>query len=346
MVEEMAILSQTIYQYRTLHPEDVCTDLEQKGYECRWYHHDAYGTQVAVVSSHDYQYHAVVFCGTDDWKTTLTDANVRTLPFYDTQVHAGFLQAVEVVYDNVRSYLDAARIEFPDYRLYTTGHSLGAAESLILAVNLTLNYQHEAQQANQHHHKSWNPFKKHHHHTPPPLTNINFGCPQTGNDAWTYFVHHAPQLNSLSLWRLVLGWDLVPRLPDFFHHAGHTVQMHKNGTFHPYGDVLAYYLHHGSVDLGYAGVPKTWPYKPYGWMPSALYSHHVGKYRDLVAEWKQRGVWVDHFEPLEDYQDDDRMPNIDDDFWVNPPDDDGGGDGDDFEGAGLATQRDAMLQEQ
>ncbi|KAL7565909.1 hypothetical protein ACA910_021494 [Epithemia clementina (nom. ined.)] len=77
------------------------------------------------------------------------------------------------------------------------------------------------------------------------VTSINFGCPCVGNGAFRHYLHNDDNnndkddnntnttsednanffLTNLGVWRLVLGWDLVPRLPQLFAHVGHTVQL-------------------------------------------------------------------------------------------------------------------------
>lgn len=49
----------------------------------------------------------------------------------------------------------------------------------------------------------------------------------------------------------------MARLPSswtFFYHPGHTIQLEENSD----NGARAYYLHRGSKDLGYAGVPSDW----------------------------------------------------------------------------------------
>merc|ERR1712232_124017 len=62
-----------------------------------------------------------------------------------------------------------------------------------------------------------------------------------------------PSSIKLGIWRYVLGWDLVPRLPNFMKHVGHTIQLHKTHARNQ--TVVAYYKHYGNQTLRYAGVP-------------------------------------------------------------------------------------------
>lgn len=88
--------------------------------------------------------------------------------------------------------------------------------------------------------------------------------------------------------------------------------------------VSAYYHHYGNDTLQYASVPFGWDAQPYFWVPGALWSHSIGKYRDVLAQ-SNFTSWMSDFVRTadHDYDDDDRPPNVDDDIWVDPPDDDG-----------------------
>ena len=163
---------------------------------------------------------------------------------------------------------------------------------------------------------------------------------------------------NLDIWRVVLGWDLVPRLPELFHHVGHTIQIwndkEKKTLTYGYSEnddevggkswvedsssmllqqqhntVEAYYQHYGNYSLGYAGAPMGWSSKAYPWMPNALWSHSITKY-------------IDHLELLHtkqqeqdegaDFEGEEKMDywvtnfksasdSIDDDDYWEPPDD-------------------------
>lgn len=148
------------------------------------------------------------------------------------------------------------------YKLYTTGHSLGAADSVLLGVALHLAFPSEN------------------------IQSINFGCPKIGNVELSYWIDslqpgQSKSEGSLSVFRFVNKLDLVPRLPDlvFFQHAGHTLQMSTGG------EIRAYYNHWGDADLGYAGVPFGWDAEPYVLFPLAIYAHHHKHYVQFLQEY-------------------------------------------------------------
>jgi hypothetical protein len=351
---EMAQLSRFVYHFRGQN-ETYCASFNELPYvHCEWYHHDTdLGTQVMLVSNSRKKYLAVVFAGTDDFRTSILDADLRMKSFGDNdtvhledpmiKVHEGFDDAVfnHVLWNEISSRLEHLIRKYRRYRLWTTGHSLGAAAALFTATALV----------NQGH----------------TVTSINFGCPQTGNDLWRdYFNATSPLKDRLQVWRskfnftchvmchavfvsvswtldvalqlngsilslliltscflfhrhvVVQGWDLVPRLPEFFFHVGHTIQIwskkhHKYDKSSP-NQICAYYHHYGSPDLGYVGVPCGWSSKPYFWVPGALASHSMGKYVDHLQDLLDEKLWVSKFEVVQPQA-------LDDDIWDNPPDD-------------------------
>ena len=302
---DMAALSLLVYQFET-EPNDtaVCESINNKheqpmkystlllypkdftlpsDLQCHWYYHDRLylGIQLMIVSSQSPRpYLAVVFAGTDNYQTTLLDANIWKKPFGDTKhhkwtlpppqqtsnkrikVHAGFDNAVfqHDVFDQILSRIQTIQQQhtiqqqlasidpkqqlssppaITPLKLYTTGHSLGAAAALLTAVGLA-NYYNESSSStstnnnnigNYHNTTLRNDLSRTITTTPTVITCLNFGCPCVGNRNWRNYLHSAgsdtvnKNKNNLNLWRFVLGWDLVPRLPDFFYHVGHTVQL-------------------------------------------------------------------------------------------------------------------------
>jgi len=209
----MSRLSALVYEFKDK-PTDYCSNYtNEHGIHCHWYFHDTtIGTQVMIVTSSKQQYLAVVFAGTNDLQTALEDVNIMMKPFGDDstiilpnpniKIHAGFNNAVfSGVYTELERRLQDLKTQYPKYKLYTTGHSLGAADAILVAVALA-------------------------EHMKYSVISINFGCPKTGNKEWGDYLNATSTLNSnLAIWRVVMGWDLVARLPTFFYHVGHTIQL-------------------------------------------------------------------------------------------------------------------------
>lgn len=360
-VGEMANLSHSVYQYKKFQDtEGVCDDWNNNnnnnnhdGTQCHWYQHaKKLGTQVMIVSNKKKDYLAVVFAGTDDLLTTLLDVDVRQVNFgtgalndpnmtkipvgldcLGCKVHDGFNSAVfgNHIFDDVYVRVEALRGQYT--RLFTTGHSLGAANSMLTALALAVE------------------FEKKNIELPQPVTSLNFGGPQVGNQDFQKFIHanylsHSNTTRNspyLSIWRFVLGWDLVPRLPEFFYHIGHTIQMHHpeckeimtdcyyDKWIHPEPEpmkkeALTYYHHCGNESLEYAGVPSGWSSKPYLWVPGALLSHAIARYAEFFYEWQtlSQETWIHDFVPTDAPSNSNSSSDamIDDDTYAEPPDDD------------------------
>lgn len=338
---EMATLSVLMYHFhRETNDKSVCDNINRQNYTihatppkndivCHYYYHqrDGNGTQVLLASSVKHNYLALVWAGTDDLRTSLTDLNLVTTQFGDDmfelpdkriKVHAGFNSYVfgEGLFQDLIHRLEVERENRPDARLFTTGHSLGASSSILTAVGLTLHYTQSKLE-------------------PPNITCINFGCPQMGNSYWNDFVNNNALIENVSIWRLVLGWDLVPRLPKLFYHSGHTIQLSRGkdwiGAVDPDNYTAeAYYLHDGDWNIGYAGVPFGWSSLPFIWVPGSLFSHAAHRYWEYLDDWmssstKHRLGWVKNFVRIDNssaMDDDGPLVNVDDDFYVDPPDDD------------------------
>ena len=273
---EMGRFSSLIYSFRP-HRAQNCSDfdlifhshsisahhdfpppIENSTYTCHLFKRNEQDTQVLVVSrthvNTQHNYIAVVYAGTDDFRNALTDTNIRTQvfgpqsddddhhePFVSSEirVHAGFNNAVfsHGLYQEIRDVILKVKQDIPQLRILTTGHSLGAADSILTAVALKVELANLTD----------------------PIVSVNFGCPKTGNRAWKDFVNSLP---GLGIWRVVRGVDLVPRLPGLrFHHVGHTVQLDRK-------EAEAYWLHNGDHDLGYRGIPMGWN----GTLPTHVYT--------------------------------------------------------------------------
>ena len=256
--------------------------LADSNYTCHLFKRNEQDTQVLVVSrTHpipSYNYVAIVYAGTDDFRNALTDTNIRTKVFgpqpedyegadddddgddeddnhgdeyqpfvsSDIRVHAGFNNAVfkHGLYPEIRDTVLTIQEQLPSIRIVTTGHSLGAADAILTAVALKVDLAKRVTPNATH----TSPLDYHYNST-QSIVSLNFGSPKTGNGPWRKFVNSIP---GLGIWRMVRGVDLVPRMPGMrFHHVGHTVQLDSKGAG-------AYWLHNGDHDLGYRGVPFGW----------------------------------------------------------------------------------------
>lgn len=298
-------------------PSDIFQRLLPNETSCLYYNHDySLGRQVLIVRNTQRNYIAIAYSGTDDWRTALSDGNILSKAFgpssaeygnnissiFDTvpstvRVHSGFNNDVfsnagfSTVLNCILSAREGGNCDNNDvhvnnniiqpsqpYKIYTTGHSLGAASSVILGAALHLAFPSEE------------------------IQSINYGSPKIGNFEWSSWIDSLqPNYNSsesaigevtadqrhhgtFENFRFVNKIDLVPRLPDvlYFQHAGHTLQMSAGGT------VRAYYDHIGNGDLGFAGVPYGWNAAAYVFIPSAIASHMMLHYLDYLQYYKPK----------------------------------------------------------
>jgi len=280
--------------------EDLFQLLLPTGAECLHYSHDySLGTQVLIVRSHPRSYVVVSYAGTDDWKTAVQDGDILTDSFgpgdstnsihnnsifqrvpEEVRVHRGFNQAVfqNENYQKITECVDLARLGgYCDGRseteqlsqplqLLSTGHSLGAANSVLLGAALHLAYPTDS------------------------VISINFGCPRIGNLPWQSWINSLqpdkiPGKGSLEVFRFVNKIDIVPRLPALtFYHAGHTLQMSIGGP------VRAYYDHVGDSVLGFSSVPFGWGEKPYALLPFALVQHFCWSYVKYLEYYQPKSM--------------------------------------------------------
>jgi len=272
-------------------------------------HDYSIGRQVLVVRNSEKYYLGVAYAGTDDWRTALSDGHILTEAFgpghpdnnanipsgenvtsifdsvpSEVRVHsgfnndvfanAGFSTVLQCVTSGMRggtcvgNETDSIQPTQP-YRIYTTGHSLGAASSVILGAALHLAYPRIS------------------------IQSVNFGCPKIGNIDWSAWIDTmqpnykssdtaSGSAGTFEVFRFVNKIDLVPRLPDsvYFQHAGHTLQMSTGGI------VKAYFDHVGDEDLGFAGVPYGWGAAPYVFLPAAIAAHRCTHYLDYLQSYQ------------------------------------------------------------
>ena len=256
-------------------------------------------------------------------------------------------------------------------RIYTTGHSLGGGYSILMAIGLTQYYdniRHSSQyQQQQQQQQQFHSPASHYQYrvpsdvaVPEEMTVINFGCPQIGNIAFRDYIHTNPVFPTqrLHIYRYVLGWDIVPRLPTLLQHVGHTIQLSTISnryttlfaTKHDTSTTItlptnrssisssnittaAYYHHIGNVTLQYASVPFGWSATPFIWIPGAITAHYITAYIQCLSDLQQQQqqnrhghnsgtnttVWIPDFERSEPIS---NRTIYDDDYYIEPPNDD------------------------
>jgi hypothetical protein len=264
---EAVMLSNLVYSLKSCSPKDLPPEFPSS-LSCEYYEEKKDGTQVAVIRSDENKYIAVVYAGTDSTVDILYDADLKAVRFgpegeplvnnKHVKVYAGFNEQVfgDGLYDRLLALVsDSLHNKYPTYRLLVTGHSLGGANSILTSVAFAIAFSSSERKIT--------------------VENISVASPRTGSEAFCNFTNN---LNNLSVWRLVLKDDIVPRLPPsmfYWKHPGHMIHMTSKG-------ILCYYLHYGDEKLGYAGVPLKWDSVPYIDLINAGMNHFSDKYIDYI----------------------------------------------------------------
>lgn len=95
---------------------------------------------------------------------------------------------------------------YPNYRIIITGHSMGAALSVLYGIYVATSVLPDRR-----------------------IHVMNLGCPRVGDETFRRAVH---TLSNLRVWRLVFADDIVPRLPPLwtgYRHVGHMVHWIQRG---------------------------------------------------------------------------------------------------------------------
>ena len=102
--------------------------------------------------------------------------------------------------------VEAVLKRYPETKLYVTGHSLGAALSVLFGIRLALKLPNQVQV-------------------------INFGCPKVGNAAFAKLVNTK---DNLCVQRVAHKRDIITRVPNLgYNHVGHTIQIDEASDVKP-----------------------------------------------------------------------------------------------------------------
>ena len=152
------------------------------------------------------KHHVIAVRGTANVENAIVDVSLKLLPDERAKIalHQGFAQAAEGVYKALLPRLNK------DYQVSTTGHSLGGAVAVILAMYLDID-----------------------HYSLGPI--ISFGQPKVTNVSGALVFRH------LDVTRVVTAQDLVPLVPpldvmdinnvDIFWHLGKEVVLLEGNDY-------------------------------------------------------------------------------------------------------------------
>jgi pimeloyl-ACP methyl ester carboxylesterase len=158
---------------------------------------DNEGTQAFLAKGREWA--VLSFRGTqpDETHDLLQDIKALPVPIRDgVKAHRGFVEALDFVWSDVETALD----DVDGLELWYTGHSLGAALSILAA-------------------------------TRRPATGVvNFGCPRVGQEGFDSLLGGTPVL------RVVNGCDIVTRVPPplmGYRHVGGELFLSPDGELVP-----------------------------------------------------------------------------------------------------------------
>ncbi|KAL4160890.1 hypothetical protein PRNP1_001448 [Phytophthora ramorum] len=89
-----------------------------------------------ILADHEQRELVLVVRGTASLLDFCTDLCLQNEPFQDGQGHRGMVHAATWLVRHLRDDLQELALEYPDYRLVATGHSLGAAVAALSAMQL------------------------------------------------------------------------------------------------------------------------------------------------------------------------------------------------------------------
>ena len=178
--------------------------------------------------------HLIAIAGTANLENALLDADLtqESVPELKISLHRGFARAARLVFNDVKPRL------VPGYRLQITGHSLGGAEAVILAMMF------QAMGT-------------------PAERVITFGQPKVSNQAGVDAFHNLP------LTRVVNQNDMVPELPLApYSHIGPELVLFPGST---YSLVEA-------RPLDPAVIAAAWQALQHHQAPAELPEHYIANY--------------------------------------------------------------------
>jgi hypothetical protein len=181
--------------------------IEAQGYRLTQYS-SVPGVEVnyLVATNDTLKHHVIAVRGTANVENAIVDISLQLLPDAHAKValHQGFAQAAEGVYKSILPVLSK------DYKISTTGHSLGGAIAVILAMYLNIDQ-----------------------YTLGPI--ITFGQPKVTNVGGALAFRH------LDVMRVVTARDVVPLVPpldamdlskiDIYWHLGKEIVLLKGADY-------------------------------------------------------------------------------------------------------------------
>lgn len=177
IINDYATFSKAAYQSK----QEIYNLSLQKNYKPTLYHKiPEFDIAYYLLTNETTRTQLIAVRGTSNIDNALIDIALKLLPDRHTGIylHDGFAQAALSIYTNIRPLIK------PGYTINTTGHSMGGAIALILAMHLNVDHYKTGQ-------------------------IITFGQPKVTNTDGSY------KFQNLNVTRIVTEKDLVPLVPPF-----------------------------------------------------------------------------------------------------------------------------------
>jgi len=146
----------------------------------------------------------VVFRGSESTKDWFYDLKIQKHNLKDDiWVHSGFYQQLyeNRVYDKILTSVKQIVDEHPDFSLYVTGHSLGAALATLCGFMFSQELKTQ-------------------------ITVVSFASPRVGNAEWK---NAFEKQHNLVHYRIANNRDIVTAFPMYnYHHVGKTIRLFEN----------------------------------------------------------------------------------------------------------------------
>lgn len=146
----------------------------------------------------------VVFRGSESTKDWFYDLKIHKRHLKDDiWVHSGFYQQLyeNGVYDKILTSVKQILDEHPDFSLYVTGHSLGAALATLCGFMFSQELKTQ-------------------------ITVVSFASPRVGNAEWK---NAFEKQHNLVHYRIANNRDIVTAFPVYnYHHVGKTIRLFEN----------------------------------------------------------------------------------------------------------------------
>jgi len=198
-----ALISNAAYQG----PSNVVKSLQGSGYAITKYGKlPGYHVGYYLLTNHNLKKHVIAVRGTSNVENAMVDIALKLLPnkYTGIKLHQGFALASDLIFSELKSSLNR------DYQINTTGHSLGGAVALILAMYIDSGGYHIGKV-------------------------VTFGQPKVTN------ISGSKRFAHLDVTRVVMPADMVPLVPpmdamdlmnaDIYWHLGIEIVLQKANTY-------------------------------------------------------------------------------------------------------------------